>query len=40
MMDNLTIQAVEPAYHAGYPMDAGAVLLIEIDGLRDDVQYR
>ena len=26
MMDNLTIQAVEPAYHAGYPMDAGAVL--------------
>ncbi len=32
MMDNLTIQAVEPAYHAGYPMDAGAVLLIESDG--------
>lgn len=38
MMDNLTIQAVEPAYHAGYPMDAGAVLLIEIDGITDDVQ--
>src|SRR5918995_5366273 len=37
MMDNLTIQAVEPAYHAGYPMDAGAVLLIEIDGVADDV---
>jgi len=32
MMDNLTIQAVEPAYHAGYPMDAAAVLLIESDG--------
>ncbi|HYI25269.1 MAG TPA: FAD-linked oxidase C-terminal domain-containing protein [Thermomicrobiales bacterium] len=32
MMDNLTIQAVEPAYHAGYPMDAGAVLLVESDG--------
>ena len=32
MMDNLTIQAVEPAFHAGYPMDAGAVLLIETDG--------
>ena len=32
MMDNLTIQAVEPAYHAGYPIDAGAVLLIESDG--------
>ena len=38
MMDNLTIQAVEPAYHAGYPIDAGAVLLIEIDGIADDVQ--
>jgi glycolate oxidase len=37
MMDNLTIQAVEPAYHAGYPMDAGAVLLIETDGLSEDV---
>ena len=37
MMDNLTIQAVEPAYHAGYPMDAGAVLLIEVDGLTEDV---
>lgn len=37
MMDNLTIQAVEPAYHAGYPMDAGAVLLIEIDGITADV---
>jgi len=38
MMDNLTIQAVEPAYHAGYPMDAGAVLLIEIDGHEADVE--
>ncbi len=37
LMDNLTIQAVEPTYHAGYPMDAGAVLLIEVDGLADDV---
>lgn len=37
MMDNLTIQAVEPQYHAGYPMDAGAVLLIETDGLAEDV---
>jgi glycolate oxidase len=38
MMDNLTIQAVEPAYHAGYPMDAGAVLLVEVDGIREDVE--
>jgi glycolate oxidase len=37
MMDNLTIQAVEPVYHAGYPMDAGAVLLVETDGLADEV---
>ena len=32
MMDNLPIQAVEDAYHAGYPRDAAAVLLIEIEG--------
>ncbi len=38
MMDALTIQAVEPAFHAGYPMDAGAVLLIEVDGRAADVQ--
>jgi glycolate oxidase len=37
MMDNLTIQAVEPAYHAGYPMDAAAVLLIESDGHSTEV---
>jgi glycolate oxidase len=37
MMDALTIAAVEPQYHAGYPMDAGAVLLIEVDGLTEDV---
>ena len=36
-MDALTIQAVEPAYHAGYPLDADAVLLIEIDGVAADV---
>jgi glycolate oxidase len=37
MMDNLTIQAVEPVYHAGYPMDAGGVLLVETDGLTEEV---
>jgi len=31
MMDNLSIQAVEAAFHAGYPLDAGAVLLLEMD---------
>lgn len=34
MMDNATIRAVEASiYAAGYPVDAAAVLLIEVDGL-------
>ena len=37
MMDKEIIRAVEPALHVGYPMDAGAVLLIEVDGLREAV---
>ncbi len=32
MMDNPVIQAVEAATHAGYPLDAGAVLLLEVEG--------
>ncbi len=32
MMDNLSIQAVEQATHAGYPTSAGALLLVELDG--------
>jgi len=32
MMDRLIIQAVEAAFKIGLPTDAGAVLLIEIDG--------
>jgi glycolate oxidase len=32
IMDRTTIQAVEPAVHAGYPEDAEAVLLVELDG--------
>ncbi|MCX5821167.1 MAG: FAD-binding oxidoreductase, partial [Deltaproteobacteria bacterium] len=35
MMDNLTIKAVEAAYHVGFPEDAAAILLIELDGLTD-----
>jgi glycolate oxidase len=31
MMDKLSIQAIEAASHAGYPLDAGAVLLLEVD---------
>src|SRR5436309_8762683 len=32
MMDRLILQAPEQAYHIGLPTDAGAVLLIELDG--------
>ncbi|HZJ03337.1 MAG TPA: FAD-linked oxidase C-terminal domain-containing protein [Thermoleophilia bacterium] len=35
MMDQLALQAVEASVHAGYPEDAAAVLLIEVDGLSD-----
>ncbi|HEY2772885.1 MAG TPA: FAD-linked oxidase C-terminal domain-containing protein [Candidatus Binatia bacterium] len=33
MMDALVIEAVEAAYHFGFPAGAGAVLLIELDGI-------
>jgi glycolate oxidase len=32
MMDNLTIRATDEATHAGYPLDAGAALIVELDG--------
>ncbi|HEY1331484.1 MAG TPA: FAD-linked oxidase C-terminal domain-containing protein, partial [Actinomycetota bacterium] len=32
MMDNLSIRACEEATHAGYPLDAGAALIVELDG--------
>lgn len=35
MMDNLVMQAVEESVHAGYPLDAAAVLIIELDGMLD-----
>jgi glycolate oxidase subunit GlcD len=38
MMDNLTIKAVEEAYHVGFPTDAAAILIIEIDGLKDGME--
>ncbi|MGH7858957.1 MAG: FAD-binding oxidoreductase, partial [Candidatus Binatia bacterium] len=34
MMDGLMVSAVEAAYHFGFPQDAEAVLIIEIDGPR------
>src|SRR5205823_11370194 len=33
MLDQLILQAVEAAYHFGFPLDAGAVLIMEVDGL-------
>ncbi|MCS6802260.1 MAG: FAD-linked oxidase C-terminal domain-containing protein [Chloroflexota bacterium] len=32
MMDHLAIVATDDAVHAGYPRDAGALLLVELDG--------
>jgi glycolate oxidase len=33
MLDRLILQAVEEAFHFGFPLDAGAVLIMEVDGL-------
>ncbi len=38
MLDGWTLRVIEEATHAGYPMDAGAVLLIEVEGLREAVE--
>jgi glycolate oxidase len=37
MMDNLIIRAVQAATAAGFPLDAEAVLIVELDGLVDDM---
>jgi glycolate oxidase len=34
MLDQLILQAVEAAFHFGFPLDAGAVLIMEVDGLQ------
>jgi glycolate oxidase len=38
MMDQLITQAVEAAYKFGFPLDAGAVLIIELDGLASGLE--
>ena len=38
MMDDLCIKAAEASVHAGYPENAGAVLLVEVDGLKESVE--
>lgn len=37
MMDSLTIRAVEDFIHAGYPVNAAAILLCELDGVAEEV---
>ncbi len=37
MMDKLAIQAAEAYVHAGYPLDAEAILLVEVDGTQEEV---
>jgi len=38
IMDNLAIQAAEAAVHAGYPRDATALLIVELEGERVQVE--
>jgi glycolate oxidase len=38
MLDGLTLRAVEEATHAGYPIDSAAVLLVELEGIREAVE--
>ena len=40
MMDPLIIRAVEAAFHVGFPADAGAVLIVELDGLEAGLDER
>ncbi|MCS6785864.1 MAG: FAD-binding protein [Thiobacillaceae bacterium] len=37
MMDNLAIRAAEDYVHAGYPVEAAAILLVELDGTNAEV---
>jgi glycolate oxidase len=38
MLDGVLLRMVEEATHAGYPLDAAAVLLIELEGLTEAVE--
>jgi len=37
MMDQLAVQAAEQFAHAGYPQDAAAILIIELDGATEEI---
>ncbi|HEV2040600.1 MAG TPA: FAD-linked oxidase C-terminal domain-containing protein [Casimicrobiaceae bacterium] len=38
IMDKAVIEAVEPYVHAGYPLDAEAILIVESDGTDEEVE--
>jgi glycolate oxidase len=38
MIDQTTLRAVEAWIHAGFPLDAAAVLLVEVDGLVEELE--
>ncbi len=38
MLDGWTMRAVEDYVHAGFPLDSAAVLLLEVDGLRESME--
>ena len=38
MLDGVMLRMVEEATHAGYPLDAAGVLLIELEGLAEAVE--
>jgi glycolate oxidase len=38
MLDGWTLRAVEAYVHAGFPLDSAAVLLIDVDGMREAVE--
>jgi glycolate oxidase len=40
MMDQLIIKAVEEFIHCGFPLDCATVLIIEVDGLQDDLEQQ
>jgi glycolate oxidase len=40
MMDQLVIQAVENSMKCGFPLDCATVLIIEVDGLLDDLEQQ
>ena len=40
IMDGLSMKAVEQAVHPGYPEEAGAVLILDLEGPRSEVEHQ